>query len=234
MMAPVFQWCCGKIQWCLKNGSVYGEPDTLTKILDVLYTVNATLKMNWYLQTSSYCYSKHNAQWSARCFVTRLPNILLDSTVVVSLKVEVITILSEDFWQPVTVQVLALSQVYCHHKQVLLKQHLKRQGGDNHATWSTVSNLSNSSLLPLGKSGIFSGGLLNSPPVWSVCLSPEERTFCNLWSGCRKSPTLTLHQWHHRKRHCRRWICCPGHRWSEAVSLMESSPCYQTLSYVQK
>lgn len=55
-----------------------------------------------------------------------LPNVLLDGTVMVSLKVKVITVLSEDLRQPVTVQVLALGQVYSHHKQVLLKQHLKK------------------------------------------------------------------------------------------------------------
>lgn len=56
-----------------------------------------------------------------------LPNVLLDGTVMVSLKVKVITVLSEDLRQPVTVQVLALGQVYSHHKQILLKQHLKKQ-----------------------------------------------------------------------------------------------------------
>lgn len=47
----------------------------------------------------------------------------------VSFKVEMIAVLPEDLRQPVTVQVLALSQVYGHHKQVLFKQHLKRQTG---------------------------------------------------------------------------------------------------------
>lgn len=45
----------------------------------------------------------------------------------VSLKVQVVTILSEDLWQSIAVQMVALSEVYGHHKQVLLKQHLKRQ-----------------------------------------------------------------------------------------------------------
>ena len=75
---------------------------------------------------------------------------------------------------------------------------------------------------------------MDSLPVWSVCLSPEEQTFSHLWSGCRRSPTLPPHQWHHQKRHCKRWTCCPDHRWSEAVCLMESSPCCQTLSWLEK
>lgn len=45
----------------------------------------------------------------------------------VSLKVKVVTVLSEDLRQPITVQVLTLSQVYSHHKKVFLKQHLKKQ-----------------------------------------------------------------------------------------------------------
>lgn len=66
----------------------------------------------------------------------QLPDVLLDGPVMVSLQVQVIPVLPEDLRQPVTVQVLALSQVNSHHKQVLLKQHLKRkqQGCDNLAT----------------------------------------------------------------------------------------------------
>lgn len=45
-----------------------------------------------------------------------LPNVLLDGPIMVSLKVKMITILSEDLRQPITVQVLTLSQVYSHHK----------------------------------------------------------------------------------------------------------------------
>lgn len=67
----------------------------------------------------------------------KLPNVLLDGTIMVSLKVKMITILSEDLRQPIAVQMLALSQVYSHHKQVFLKQHLKKkpnkQGGDTAA-----------------------------------------------------------------------------------------------------
>lgn len=64
--------------------------------------------------------------------VMSLPNVLLDGAIMISLQVKVITVLSEDLRQSVTVQVLALSQVYRHHKQVLLKQHLKKkkQGDD--------------------------------------------------------------------------------------------------------
>lgn len=54
------------------------------------------------------------------------PNVLLDGSVVVPLQVKVIAVLSEDFREPITVQVLALCQVYGHHKQVLLKQHLEK------------------------------------------------------------------------------------------------------------
>lgn len=45
----------------------------------------------------------------------------------VSLQVKVIAVLPEDLRKPVTVQVLALGQVYRHDKQVLLKQHLRKQ-----------------------------------------------------------------------------------------------------------
>lgn len=57
----------------------------------------------------------------------QLPNILLNGSIMVSLQVEVVTVLPEDLRQPVAVQVLALSQVDGHHKQILLKQHLERQ-----------------------------------------------------------------------------------------------------------
>ena len=56
-----------------------------------------------------------------------LPYVLLDGPVVVPLEVEVVSVLPEDLRQPVTVQVLALSQVYSHHKQVLLEKHLKQK-----------------------------------------------------------------------------------------------------------
>lgn len=43
----------------------------------------------------------------------------------VALAVEMVPILHEDLGQSVTVQVLALGQVNCHLKKVLLKQHLE-------------------------------------------------------------------------------------------------------------
>ena len=61
-----------------------------------------------------------------------LPYVLLDGPVVVSLEVEVVSVLSEDLGQAVTVQVLALSQVYGHHKQVLLEKHLKQKTKTRH------------------------------------------------------------------------------------------------------
>lgn len=72
--------------------------------------------------------------------VMQLPNVLLDGTIMVSLKVEMITILSEDLRQSVTVQVLAFSQVYGHYKQVLLKQHLKRTTRMYHLCYLTHKN----------------------------------------------------------------------------------------------
>lgn len=51
----------------------------------------------------------------------QLPNVLLDCTIMVSFQVKVVTIMPEDLRQAIAVQMLTLSQVYGHHKQVLLK-----------------------------------------------------------------------------------------------------------------
>lgn len=53
--------------------------------------------------------------------VRRLPDILLDGPIVVSFQVQVVTVVPEDLRQSIAVQMLTLGQVYCHHKQVLLK-----------------------------------------------------------------------------------------------------------------
>lgn len=53
--------------------------------------------------------------------VTQLPNVLLYCTIMVSFQVKVVTIMPEDLRQSIAVQMLTLSQVYGHHKQVFLK-----------------------------------------------------------------------------------------------------------------